>query len=272
MLSSTIQIPVVPTKAPGPTKFLFSFKIDNKVCTVNLRENNAQTVEYKNLAKQIIDGVNEAFKDDKTYTGSRLVRFDCGSVVPVVEVSKTVNATNAVNVELKPIADKIQTGAFIGLTVGSFDSTPSSAALPRLYIKLGTELSNDQFCRHKENFRLKLASFIVTSNGFSLIQPSQIVVFGNKCTDTSQRYQSAVIHFYVSTSAFNAMDIDSELTTRTFKLVKQFIEEATTWRLSAAFDKRVNISNHYYCISRLNASIELLPLSNMCLLKSDISK
>ena len=199
--------------------------------------------DYQNLAKIVLDAVNNAYRNDSYYRGSRILYFDCGSVIPVVEISKNGSASDNVVNELKPVSDLVATGLVANLQVdkGSFSSNPTKS-VPTLYVKLTTELSNMQFCGHKSNFKERFATFLVTTDGLSLIDPSQIIIFDHKCNDKSAEYSSAEALFYITSSSSDAVIPDKELTTRAYKLIQQFVQDGTTWRLSASFDGKVSIS------------------------------
>lgn len=240
-LYSTAGVPTIPpTTPPGVKKFFFSFKIINKVCTIDIRENNAESNDYKSIANAVVAAVNTAYENDPYYLGSRVYQFDCGSVIPFVEVSKNGSATGNSATELKEAKDMVQNNASSGLNIdtSSFSSSPTTVT-PKLYIKLDTELSNSQFCRHKSTFKNKFAAILVSTDGQSFVSPGQIVVFGSNCNDQSASYSAAKISFYVTGSTSKVLDPDPELTNRAYKLIKQFVEDGTTWRLSASFHDKV---------------------------------
>ena len=196
--------------------------------------------DYQNLAKTILDAVNNAFRGDPNYRGSKILSFDCGSVIPFVEVSKNASASNDAAIELKPISDMVNSGSVGSLSVesGSFVINPAKS-VPNLYIILDTKLSNRQFCDHKANFKNRFAAIMVTKDGLSFIAPSQIVIFSSNCNDQSTLYSAAKVSFYITESPSVVVTPDPELTIRAYKLIKQFIEDGTTWRLSASFDDKV---------------------------------
>ena len=241
-LYSTAGVPTIPpTTQTGAKKFVFSFKITNRDCTVDIRENNAESDAYKNIANEVVAAVNTAFRNDPYYLGSRVYQFDCGSVIPFVEVSKNGSATGNSAAELKPAEDMVKNGtaSSLAIDISSFSSSPTTS-VPNLYIKLDTELSNSQFCLHKSNFKNKLAAILVSIDGQSFVNPAQIVIFGSNCNDRSVSYNTAKISFYVTGSANQVLLPDPELTSRAYKLIKQFVEDGTTWRLSASFDDKVS--------------------------------
>ena len=262
-LYSTAGVPTIPpTTPPGVKKFVFSFKIINKVCTIDIRENNAESNDYKSIANAVVAAVNTAYKDDPYYLGSRVYQFDCGSVIPFVEVSKNGSATGNSATELKEAKDMVQNNTSPGLNIdtSSFSSSPTTVT-PKLYIKLDTELSNSQFCRHKSTFKNKFAAILVSTDGQSFVSPGQIVVFGSNCNDQSASYSAAKISFYVTGSTSKVLDPDPELTNRAYKLIKQFVEDGTTWRLSASFHDKVSRLLVYYFWNYLVAKL-LLNLDN----------
>ena len=200
--------------------------------------------DYIRLAKIILDAVNNAYRNDVNYRGSRIVYFDCGSVIPHVEVSKSANASNNNVAELKPVSDMVQTGSVATLTVDAASFSQNLIrSVPNLYIKLVTKLSNRQFCDHKKNFKDRFAAILVALDGQSFINPSQIVIFESNCNDPSVLYSAAKASFYVTSSTSQVLVADLELTNRAYKLIKQFMEDGTTWRLSASFDKKVSFSS-----------------------------
>ena len=102
-----------------------------------------------------------------------------------------------------------------------------------------TDMSVKQFCASKTDFKNSFTTFLVATSGFEMIKASQVVVFDNGCMQTSTNYKNAEPMFYISASATDASSPDIELTTRAFKLLRQFLDDGTTWRLSASFDKKV---------------------------------
>ena len=238
---TTVGVPTIPPSIrTGEKKFVFSFKITNKACSVEIRENNAESNDYKILANAVVAAVNTAFRNDPYYVGSRVYKFDCGSVIPFVEVSKNGSATNNVATELKAAEDMVKHGTASGLSIdaSSFSSSPTASS-PNLYIELDTELSNSQFCLHKSNFKNQFANHLVSTDGQSFINPAQIVVFGSNCNDQSVSYNAAKVSFYVTRSTSQVVLPDVELTNRAYKIIRQYVEDGTTWRLSASFDNKV---------------------------------
>lgn len=229
----------MPLTEQGSKKYVFSFKITNRVCTLNIRENNAKSTEYQSIATVILKAVNDAFKSDPLYRGSKILYFECGSVIAAVEVSKNGSATSNVGKELKPASDLVKTGSISGLILdaSSFTSNPTKQS-PNIFVKMVTKLSNQQFCMHRANFKDRFASFIVATDGLSVISASQIVIFDHACNEAS-KYGAAKASFYITSSAGDAISPDQELTVRSYKLIKQFIGDITTWRLSASFDDKV---------------------------------
>ena len=211
------------------------------VCTASIRENDGSNKEYQQLTQKIITAVNNAYVTDRFYRGAKILYVYCGSVVPVVEITKSVNATTNSTKELKLVEDVVKSGNFAGYTVnpGSFSSTPSVAQMPTIYITMKADLSIKQFCASKTDFKNSFTTFLVATSGFEMTKASQIVVFDNGCMQTSTNYKNSQPMFYVSASATDASSPDNELTIRAFKLLRQFLHDGTTWRLSASFDKKV---------------------------------
>lgn len=239
--SSSSYIPS-PTQ-PGSNKFTFSFKIENYQCSNAIKENIVGDSMYKSLVTNITAAVAKAYVSDPTYKSAKVLRFECGSVIPTVEVTKSVYANGTAAAELNLVKTVVDSGTFAGYTVNSFSSKPAAAAsLPSLYFILKTGLSNKQLCHNRESFKKSLASIVVASNGESFIQPSQIVFVEHKCNDQSAATKRASPKVYIATSALDVNKMDTEITTRVHRLITQFIDDGTTWRLSAAFDGKVTSS------------------------------
>ena len=182
--------------------------------------------------------------NDASFLNARLVNFQCGSVIPTVEVTKTQNANETAAVELNAVKTKIETGTFAGYTTDTSSFTAAAApvaALPSLYIILKTELSVAQFCKNIANFKKSLSTVLVSTDGQSFITMSQIVVFENKCNDKDAKSKKAEPKLYISPSAVDASQIDTEVTTRASQLFQQFLDDGTTWRVGAAFVDKVNL-------------------------------
>lgn len=180
--------------------------------------------------------------NDASFLNARLVNFQCGSVIPTVEVTKTQNANETAAVELNAVKTKIETGTFAGYTTDTSSFTAAAApvaALPSLYIILKTELSVAQFCKNIANFKKSLSTVLVSTDGQSFITMSQIVVFENKCNDKDAKSKKAEPKLYISPSAVDASQIDTEVTTRASQLFQQFLDDGTTWRVGAAFVDKI---------------------------------
>eukprot|EP00794_Sanderia_malayensis_P009796 gene9796-10795_t len=246
--STTSVVPTANTLPQvGTRTFTFSFKITGMDCQVALKENVATDKDYVNIKNKIINSVNKAFTDsgDLTFKSARLLRFECGSVIPFVEVTKSANATGTIAAELNVVSSQINSGSFAGYNTSSFTSSPvKSTSLPVIYFTLKTGLSNQQFCGNRDLFKAALAKLIVSydENNSAILyhQPSQVVLAEHKCNDVAASTYKASPLIYISTSTTDANTVDVQLTIRVSKLITQMIDDGTTWRLSAALDRKVS--------------------------------
>ena len=128
----------------------------------------------------------------------------------------------------------------------NIQETEVKGLVPATRNTLQTEVPNYIFCdpRHYEYFREQLSKklILVTEDGVSTIDKSQIIFPRHSCGDNNARFKQATFDFYVSVLN-EPFVFDKEHTSLAYRVIDQMIYDGSTWKVGLAFDKKVCTKN-----------------------------